>query len=83
MPLTAAELERYSPAHRATLTARQLVVHGTDDADVPVEMSDAYVASRRDAGDAIDYLREEGIGHMDVIDPASATWHKVVRWLES
>jgi 3-dehydroquinate dehydratase type II len=83
LPLTAEELHSYSPAHREPLRARQLVVHGTEDEDVPVAMSDAYVEVARERGDNVTYLRREGVGHMEVVDPASATWHEVVRWLEA
>lgn len=83
MPLTADELQRYSPAHRPALNAVQLVLHGTLDEWVPVEMSDAYVEVAKERGDNVTYLREDGDDHMEIIEPASAGWHKVIRWLES
>ncbi len=82
LPLTARELQAYSPAHREPLRAKQLVVHGTADEDVPVEIADAYVAAAQERGDNVTYLRREGVGHMELIDPGSGTWHEVVRWLE-
>ncbi len=57
-------------------------MHGTADEDVPVEIADAYVAAAQERGDNVTYLRREGVGHMELIDPGSGTWHEVVRWLE-
>ena len=83
MPFTEADLDRYSPAQRPPLTAPQLIVHGTIDDAVPVEMSDAYVEAARGRGDSITYHREDDVDHMAVIDPGSPTWKDVVRWLET
>ncbi len=46
-----------------------LAIHGTADARVPVDLSDAFAAARPDL---ITYLRVEGAGHLEafVTDPA-------------
>jgi acetyl esterase/lipase len=51
-----------------------IVVHGTDDADVPLSQSEAYVAAHAATG-----LRAvPDTGHFALIDPASAAWPDVV-----
>lgn len=83
LPLTDEELKMYSPMHRPPLKARQLVVHGTADDRVPVEMSDAYVAAARDRGDNVTYHRHDGVDHMELIDPESPSWRQVTEWLDT
>jgi dipeptidyl aminopeptidase/acylaminoacyl peptidase len=76
--------ERYistDPMRLLPLGVRTLVVHGTADVNVPIDLSDAYVDAARTAGDDVTYQRLEGVDHFDVIDPSSAAWHGVVSWL--
>jgi acetyl esterase/lipase len=76
--------ERYrtaSPAALLPLGVRQLVVHGIDDEDVPVEVSRRYTRAARDAGDDINYVELALAAHMDFADPASAAHAEVCRWL--
>jgi acetyl esterase/lipase len=75
--------ERYaaaSPAALLPLGVRQLLVHGRRDDTVPVEMSRAYVARARDAGDEVE-LVETDEGHFDCLDSASASWAAIVERL--
>ena len=58
-----------------------LVVHGTADVNVPIDLSDAYVEAARAAGDDVTYHRLEGVDHFDVIDASSEAWRGVVAWL--
>ena len=67
-----------SPYHRLPLGRPQLVVHGTLDDCVPVQMSRDYAAS---AGMEVTYVEREGEGHFEHIDPRSAAWADVVAWL--
>jgi acetyl esterase/lipase len=69
------------PMRLLPLDVRTLVVHGTADVNVPIDLSDAYVEAARAAGDDVTYQRLEGVDHFDVIDPSSEAWQGVVSWL--
>ncbi len=72
--------ERYaisSPLKFLPLGIPQLVVHGTDDAAVPVEYSRNYVQAARLAGDKVIYLEFPGVEHFAVITPRTSTWQEV------
>lgn len=60
-----------------------VLVHGTQDADVPYALSPAYVQRARAVGDAARLVRLQGGTHFDVIEPTSAFWPEVVEVLES
>jgi 3-dehydroquinate dehydratase type II len=63
-----------SPANLLPLGVNQLIVHGTEDDEVPVAMSRAYVAAARSAGDEVTYLEFVDVDHMSLIDPTTASW---------
>lgn len=69
------------PMRLLPLGVRTLVVHGTADMNVPIDLSDAYVEAARAAGDDVTYHRLEGVDHFDVIDASSEAWRGVVAWL--
>ncbi|MER7399275.1 alpha/beta hydrolase, partial [Streptomyces sp. NPDC000151] len=49
------------------------VLHGTDDPDVPVELSRRYVAAHRDTGRGAPAVRElSGVGHYAAVTPGTA-----------
>ncbi|UTH76350.1 S9 family peptidase [Chromobacterium sp. IIBBL 290-4] len=81
-----AQPKRYaaaSPLHCLPLRIPQLVVHAIDDQAVPIDMSRAYAAAARAAGDAITLRELSDSDHMAFIDPASSA-HAVVReWLST
>jgi fermentation-respiration switch protein FrsA (DUF1100 family) len=69
--------ERYaltSPAQRLPLGVPQLVVHGTADTAVPFELSEAYVAAARAAGDPAELIPLPGVDHFDIIDPRTSAF---------
>lgn len=72
-----------SPARLLPTGVPQVIVHGTEDTAVPVEMSRAYTAAARGAGDDITYHEVPGADHMSLIDPAGPTWQLVVDALEA
>lgn len=77
--------ERYALADPAGLLpsgARLRLVHGSDDDDVPVEVSRAYAAAARDRGDDVSLRELPGAGHMDLVDPGSAAWPAVLTAVE-
>jgi acetyl esterase/lipase len=77
--------ERYaaaSPAALLPLNIPQILIHGTADANVPVQVSQAYAAAARAAGDFITYLEPAGVDHFDVISPATEIWETTVQELQ-
>jgi acetyl esterase/lipase len=69
--------ERYtvaSPAAMLPLGVPQVLIHGTNDDSVPIEVSQTYVNSARSAYDPITYIELSGVDHFDVIDPHSQAW---------
>jgi pimeloyl-ACP methyl ester carboxylesterase len=70
--------ESASPRGRVPLGVPQLIVHGTLDDCVPVQMSRDYAAA---AGVEVTYVEREHEGHFEHIDPRSGAWADVVAWL--
>ena len=69
--------ERYvvaSPAALLPLGIPQVVIHGTEDESVPLEMSQAYVAAAKAANDQVTVHELVGVDHFDLIDPYSTAW---------
>ncbi len=71
-----------SPTSLLPLGVPQLVVHGTEDQAVPVEMSRSYANAAARAGDDVTYRELDGVDHMELIDPTSAAWTEVARYLD-
>ncbi len=70
-----------SPADMLPLGVRQLLLHGSADEDVPIDISRRYARAATAAGDDIEFRELADAGHMDFVDPMSdahATW---CRWL--
>jgi acetyl esterase/lipase len=65
-----------SPRALLPLGIPQLLVHGTGDDTVPVEMSREYAA----ATDEAELVEYDG-GHYEHLDPGSEAWRAVVAWL--
>ena len=67
--------ERYAVTDPATLTpdpgSRRLLLHGTEDVDVPVSQSEAYVAHLRAHGIDVDLTLIPGDTHYEILDPTS------------
>ena len=70
-----------SPAQMLSLGVRQLLLHGTDDEDVPVEIARRYAGAAKAAGDDIQFVELPAAHHMDFVDPASAAHAALCRWL--
>ncbi|GGO85005.1 alpha/beta hydrolase family protein [Wenjunlia tyrosinilytica] len=47
------------------------LIHGRDDPDVPIELSERFVAAARSAGDEPRLIALEGTGHFAVVEPGS------------
>ena len=77
--------ERYtvaSPAALLPLGVQQVLIHGTNDDSVPLEVSQAYVKAARALNDPITYLELAGVDHFDVINPHSEAWTITTRELQ-
>jgi len=66
-----------SPAQMLPIGVKQILAHGSIDADVPVLMSRRYAAAARAAGDEVNFIELPDADHMDFVDPSSdahAAW---------
>jgi acetyl esterase/lipase len=70
-----------SPAARLPLGVPQLLVHGGRDEIVPAAMSRAFANSAEAAGDRIELVVHDELGHFEHLDPSSAAWASVRTWL--
>ena len=78
--------ERYaaaSPIALLPLGVAQILIHGTKDVNVPIEISRKYAAAAQEAGDPVTYLELAGIGHFDVINPRSLAWERTMEALQT
>jgi acetyl esterase/lipase len=69
--------ERYavaSPTALLPLGIPQVLIHGTRDDRVPLEVSQAYARKAAEAGDPVTLIELSGADHFVLIDPASAAW---------
>jgi acetyl esterase/lipase len=76
--------ERYqaaSPIEMLPLRTRQLVLHGTADNVVPIDLSRRYVRAAQAAGDTVELIESPGLGHMEYLDPGSEVHATLCRWL--
>jgi acetyl esterase/lipase len=72
-----------SPVELLPLGVRTIVIQGTEDADVPYDMSATYVDRARTAGDDCRLVTLGGADHFELIDPESRYWPEVVRAIQS
>jgi acetyl esterase/lipase len=77
--------ERYiaaSPAALLPLGIPQVLIHGTADDSVPLQMSLAYLAKAQAANDVVRFIELEGVDHFALIDPTSNAWAVTIKELE-
>jgi acetyl esterase/lipase len=77
----AARYRSASPRAMLPLDVQQLVIHGTSDDVVPIEIARSYVRAARAAGDRVELLELSDTGHMDFLDPSSAAHAALCDWL--
>ena len=73
--------ERYiaaSPAAMLPLGVPQVLIHGTSDDSVPIEVSQAYANAARAVNDVVTFIVLDGADHFDVIDPHSKAWAIII-----
>lgn len=76
--------ERYqaaSPTALLPLGLPQVLIHGTADEHVPIQVSQAYAAAAQAAGDEIRYFEPEGVDHFAVIDEKTGVWQLTINEL--
>lgn len=76
--------ERYqaaSPLSLLPLIVPQLLIHGTTDTVVPIEISRRYALAARAAGDQVQLVELKDAGHMEFLDPASSAHIALCDWL--
>jgi len=71
-----------SPAALLPLGLPQILIHGTRDEHVPVQVSREYARVARAAGDPVLFLEPADIDHFAVIHPGTAIWAQTVQHLE-
>lgn len=67
-----------SPYDLLPLGARQFLLHGTADTNVPLELSERYVRRASTKGDPATLLTLPDVGHFELVDPASQVWSTVL-----
>jgi dipeptidyl aminopeptidase/acylaminoacyl peptidase len=59
-----------------------VLVHGTDDAIVPIAQSETFVQRAQAAGSAARLVSVRGGGHFDMVYPQSVAWEAVIDLLK-
>lgn len=65
-----------SPAEQR-IRAKQILIHGDADVDVPYELSKNYAEQKSAAGENVELITVPDIGHFEIVDPSSSIWSKV------
>ena len=60
----------------------QVLIHGTSDDSVPIQVSQAYTNAARAVNDIVTYIELAGVDHFDVIDPHSHAWTFTIKELQ-
>ncbi|MBM6621989.1 alpha/beta hydrolase [Micrococcaceae bacterium RIT802] len=71
-----------SPIARLSGARSTLIVHGTDDARVPVRHTLDYLVAAWEAGSGVTALLPGKLGHLEAIDPAGGHWNTVMWWMD-
>lgn len=71
------------PAQQVPLDQPVWCVHGTDDSNVPINQSAAYVDAATAAGATAELVTIEGGDHFVVIDPSSDAWARTLGVLDT
>lgn len=63
---------------RHASTVRRVILHGTKDEDVPLELSRSFVEARHGDSGKVELRELAGATHFDLIDPESQAWPAVL-----
>jgi acetyl esterase/lipase len=66
-----------SPAQQKIPGAAQKIVHGTEDMEVPYEISRSYAEHKQKSGERVELVTLPRTGHYEIVDPAAAVWSKI------
>ena len=69
------------PIQLLPVGAPLLLVHGADDATIPVARTREYAEAARIAGDDVELIEPQPGGHRSHLDPRSAAWRAAAEWL--
>jgi acetyl esterase/lipase len=70
-----------SPMAQLPISTRQLILHGTDDTALPIELSRHYAEAARRSGDEVQFIELAKMGHMEYLDPSSEAHEVLCKWL--
>lgn len=65
-----------SPAE-LRIRAKQILIHGTADEDVPYELSHSYAEQKKKAGENVQLITMKEVDHFQIVDPSSKIWSTV------
>jgi acetyl esterase/lipase len=65
------------PMQLSIAKARQIVIHGVDDDEVPPDFSEHYSEAKKKQAEAVTLVQIPKAGHYDLIDPRSPAWKEV------
>jgi acetyl esterase/lipase len=78
--------ERYAesdPMQLLPVGAPLLLVHGADDATIPLQRTREYAEAAHAAGDEVRLVEPQPGAHRSHVDPRSGAWRAVIDWLET
>ena len=71
--------DHYREASPAELhiAAKQILIHGTADEDVPYELSHSYAEQKKKPGEDVQLITMKDTDHFEIVNPSSKVWSKV------
>ena len=76
-PAEVAEHYREASPAELTIEARQRIIHGTADSDVPYEISKSYADRKKQSGERVEMITLPNTNHFAIVDPGSDIWPKI------
>lgn len=72
-----------SPIRQLPIDGPVLLIHGINDARVPIEHSRAYLGAAQATGSAVQLFEHEGLGHREAIDSTAVHWAGMLAWMNA
>jgi acetyl esterase/lipase len=76
-----AQYQEASPIELLPLGVPQLLLHGTADDEVPIEMTRTYTQTAKAVGDCVEFVELAETGHMEYLDPQGKAHSTLCDWL--
>jgi acetyl esterase/lipase len=70
-----------SPIELLPIGVGQLIIHGVNDEELPIDLSRSYAAAAQASGDHVEFVELSDEGHMDFLDPNSKGHSALCEWL--